>query len=80
MKTARHGYQVAYNAQTAVDGKHGLIVAFALTNDCNDERQLQPMAEAATVSRSLLGSYGEGVAIGALGSVAKMRSALLFLF
>jgi hypothetical protein len=39
-----------------------------------------PMAGAATVSRSLLGSYGEGVAIGALGSVAKMRSALLFLF
>jgi hypothetical protein len=38
------------------------------------------MAEAATVSRSLLGSYGEGVAIGALGRIAKMRSALLFLF
>jgi transposase len=47
MKTARHGYQVAYNAQTAVDGKHGLIVAFALTNDCNDQQQLQPMAAAA---------------------------------
>jgi len=47
MKTARHGYQVAYNAQTAVDGKHGLIVAFAVTNDCNDQEQLQPMAEAA---------------------------------
>jgi transposase len=47
MKTARHGYQVAYNAQTAVDSKHGLIVAFALTNDCNDQQQLQPMAIAA---------------------------------
>jgi transposase len=47
MKTSRHGYQVAYNAQTAVDGKHGLIVAFAVTSDCNDEEQLQPMAEAA---------------------------------
>jgi len=47
MKTARHGYQAAYNAQTAVDGKHGLIVAFALTSDCNDEQQLQPMAAAA---------------------------------
>jgi hypothetical protein len=47
MKTARHGYQVAYNAQTAVDGQHGLIVAFAVTNDCNDEQQLQPMAKAA---------------------------------
>jgi hypothetical protein len=43
-------------------------------------RLLQPSAEAATVSPSLLGSYGEGVAIGALGRVAKMRSALLFLF
>jgi len=47
MKTSRHGYQVAYNAQTAVDGKHGLIVTFAVTSDCNDEHQLQPMAEAA---------------------------------
>jgi transposase len=47
MKTARHGHQVAYNAQTAVDAKYGLIVTFELTNDCNDERQLLPMAEAA---------------------------------
>jgi transposase len=47
MKTARHGHQVAYNAQTAVDAKHGLIAAFDLVNDCNDQRQLLPMAEAA---------------------------------
>ena len=47
MKTARHGYQVAYNAQTAVDAKHGLIAAFDLVSDCNDQRQLLPMAEAA---------------------------------
>jgi transposase len=53
MKTARQGYQVAYNAQTAVDSKHGLIVAFDLTNDCNDERQLQPMAEAAKQALSV---------------------------
>jgi transposase len=45
MKTARHGPQVAYNAQTAVDAKHGLIAAFDLTNDGNDLRQLLPMAE-----------------------------------
>jgi transposase len=45
MKTARHGHQVAYNAQTAVDGKHGLIAAFDLTNDCNDQCQLLPMAQ-----------------------------------
>jgi transposase len=47
MKTARHGHQVCYNAQTAVDGKHGLIAAFELTNAGNDLAQLQPMAEAA---------------------------------
>lgn len=50
MKTARHGHQVAYNAQTAVDGQHGLIVAFDLTNDCNDFNQLLPMAEQAKMA------------------------------
>jgi transposase len=44
MRTARHGFQVAYNAQTAVDGKHKLIVAFDLVNDGNDFQQLHPMA------------------------------------
>jgi transposase len=44
MRTARHGHQVAYNAQTAVDAKHGLIAAFDLTNECNDHRLLAPMA------------------------------------
>jgi len=47
MKTARHGHQVAYNAQTAVDAKHGLVAAFDLVNEGNDQRQLLPMAEAA---------------------------------
>jgi transposase len=46
MKSARHGHQVAYNAQTVVDAKHGLIAAFELSNDCNDQCQLLPMAEA----------------------------------
>ena len=44
MRTARHGHQVAYNAQTVVDAKHKLIVAFELTNEGNDQRQLHPMA------------------------------------
>src|SRR5208282_3668283 len=39
--------QVAYNAQIAVDGEHKLIAAFDLTNECNDERQLLPMAQQA---------------------------------
>lgn len=44
MRTARHGYQVAYNAQTVVDGENKLIVAFDLINEGNDQRQLHPMA------------------------------------
>ena len=39
-RTARHGHQVAYNAQTVVDGKHKLVVACELTNDGNDQCQL----------------------------------------
>jgi transposase len=47
MRTANHGYQVAYNAQIAVDDRHKLIVAFDLTNEGNDTQQLHPMAEKA---------------------------------
>lgn len=39
-----HGHAVAYNAQTAVDVEHKLIVAFDLTNEGNDLQQLHPMA------------------------------------
>jgi transposase len=39
-----HGHAVAYNAQMAVDAEHKLIVAFDLTNEGNDYRQLHPMA------------------------------------
>jgi transposase len=44
MRTARHGYQVAYNAQIGVDAKHKLVAAFDLVNEGNDQRQLHPMA------------------------------------
>jgi transposase len=44
MRTPHHGHQVAYNAQTAVDAKHNLIVAFDLTSEGNDQTQLYPMA------------------------------------
>jgi transposase len=46
MHTARHGYQVAYNGQTAVDAANKLIVAFDLVNDGNDFDQLHAMAAA----------------------------------
>jgi Transposase DDE domain len=39
-----HGHSVAYNAQSVVDAKHKLIVAFDLTNEGNDLQQLHPMA------------------------------------
>jgi transposase len=39
-----HGHAVAYNAQIAVDAEHKLIVAFELTNEGNDYRQLYPVA------------------------------------
>src|ERR1035441_9738282 len=39
----------AYNVQTAVDAEHALIVAHAVTLDAADNRQLEPMAEAARV-------------------------------
>jgi transposase len=37
----------AYNVQTAVDAEHALIVTHAVTVHAADNRQLQPMAEAA---------------------------------
>jgi len=37
-----------YNLQTAVEVASHLIVAHQVTNDVNDQRQLQPMAEAAS--------------------------------
>jgi transposase len=43
MRTAQ-GHEVAYNAQIAVDAEHHLIAAFDLTNEGNDQQQLQPMA------------------------------------
>ena len=46
MKTAQ-GLLPAYNVQTAVDAKHGLIVAQQVTDEANDTRSLLPMAEAA---------------------------------
>jgi transposase len=46
MKT-NDGVNVCYNAQIVVDSKHNLIVAQRVTNDVNDEQQLQAMAKAA---------------------------------
>lgn len=37
-----------YNLQTAVESQSHLIVAHEVTNEANDQRQLQPMAEAAS--------------------------------
>jgi len=41
------GFAPAYNVQTAVDAEHALIVAHAVILDAADNRQLEPMAQAA---------------------------------
>ncbi len=38
----------AYNLQTAVESQSHMIVAHEITNEANDQRQLQPMAQAAS--------------------------------
>ncbi len=47
MMRTRQGNAIAYNVQIATDNKHKLVVAFDVTNDCNDQRQLSSMALAA---------------------------------
>lgn len=44
---SRGRVEVCYNAQIALDPKHALIVAFDVTNEENDQKQLGPMALAA---------------------------------
>jgi hypothetical protein len=44
MRMGHQGFEVAYNAQMAVDARHKLSAAFDLTNEGNDSRQLYPMA------------------------------------
>ncbi|MGH9460501.1 MAG: IS1182 family transposase [Vicinamibacteria bacterium] len=44
MMKVRMGTEVCYNAQTAVDEKHKLIVAVEVTNECTDRNWLSPMA------------------------------------
>ena len=39
-----NGYDVCYNVQTAVDEKHGLVMAFEVTDSCNDLGELSSMA------------------------------------
>lgn len=47
MMKGPHGYVLGYNVQAAVDSKHDLIVACAITTDATDHDQLAPMALAA---------------------------------
>ena len=47
MRQAGGGKAVSYNVQTAVDGKHKLIVSHEVTQEGNDHRALYPTAKAA---------------------------------
>jgi transposase len=57
MRTA-HGQEIAYNVQSAVDARHGLIVHHEVTQDGADNQQLEPMAKA---TQQVLG--GEALAV-----------------
>ena len=46
--------RAAHNIQAAVDDKANIVVAVGVTSDCNDYRQLQPMAELAKDSLGAL--------------------------
>lgn len=54
----------AYNVQIAVDAEHALIVAQQVSDEANDNRSLQPMAEAAQVAVSGSGQTLHAVADG----------------
>jgi len=43
MKQGSKGFDVCYNVQTSVDEKHGLVVDFNVTNNCNDLAELSDM-------------------------------------
>lgn len=45
MRSGREGMVLGYNIQAAVDTGSGLIVHHEVTQDSNDQNQLQPMAE-----------------------------------
>jgi transposase len=47
LMATREGYEVAYNVQSAVDAKHGLIVHHEVTNSGADGAQLEPIAKGA---------------------------------
>jgi transposase len=73
--------EFAYNAQVAVDQKHGIIVAASVTDEANDQRQLIPMLEqveqnAGTVAGTTLADSGYDTAE-ALGEAEKRNAAVV---
>jgi transposase len=47
MMHTHQGKDVSFNVQIVTDSKHKLIPAHDVTNDCNDQKQLHPMASEA---------------------------------
>ena len=72
MRTAQHGHQVAYNAQTVVDAANKLIVAFDLVNDGNDFQQLHAMALA---GKQAVGQAAVDQAAGESGKITVVADA-----
>ena len=70
LMTTANGSAVGYNVQMAVDSKHKLIVAYEVTNEGNDSRQLASMAQQAKAALQVAelmavadGGYFEGNAL-----------------
>jgi len=63
MKVANKGFDQCGNAQAVVDGAHQVIVACAVTNECNDKQQWEPMVEQAKENLAC-GWKGLGAVIG----------------
>ena len=53
---SRSGFVQGYNGQAMVDCASQIIVAQALTQDCNDKKQLEPMLAIATSQNGILPS------------------------
>ena len=60
MKTSTEGYQQSYNAQTAVDDAHQIVVGASVGAEANDKERLVPVLEA--VEETLSATPGEVLA------------------
>lgn len=61
MQSKKGHYELAYNVQTSVDSKHGIIVANDVCQECTDTHQGQPLLEQA--EQNLERPFPEGLKV-----------------